>query len=198
MTQILDQFLINPLFIGFLLIGLILVNFILLKVNFFLRQTTFGKHYKYPFYVANPVQRQVIEMNHSIPFQIWINWILQVATAMLCSLILIRRDSLLNLIGEIIVGFLIFKYFTQIIELLGQFWLFRYVKKNPNSLHGEVQFSSQFIFQALRNEVVIYSLIWFVIFSITERVFFLGGTLSSLVLYFYTFRWARHESLLPS
>ncbi|MFW9905769.1 MAG: hypothetical protein ACFFFH_15660 [Candidatus Thorarchaeota archaeon] len=197
MVVILDIWLMNPLLVGGSLIALMYVNMYLLKYSNTLRKLGYILHFKQPFYVSNPSQREIIEENRQITLRHWKTRITQIVVVIIFSLTYSITFPIfnlqVNLISETILGFFIGSYINSILQLLGNIYLFRFITNYPQSLKGKVTISDHYLYRGLKQGLILNVFIWLLIFIFVERVFFLGACLNQISYIIAISRWEKSE-----
>ncbi|MFX0087753.1 MAG: hypothetical protein ACFFAU_19030 [Candidatus Hodarchaeota archaeon] len=190
---LLDLLLSNPFLVILALILLIFTNFYLLKHTYRLRNQNLAQHYSTPFYVLNPSQRGIIEDDEPLTWGLWLTWGFQIIFAALGSIIYSNQWPVQNvfLCGEIIIGIIIGRYLRSILVNLSNSSYFQLINNHPNAIKGKLIFSSKLLFFESRSQLILTASIWQLICLLTERVFFLGGSLEAILMVFLTFKWER-------
>ncbi len=194
----LDIWLLNPYIVFLTQILLIYINFNLLKYAVQLRNSknsVYSKHYAAPFYVLNPSQRGIIGKDEPLTLTIWLTWITQTFFVVLGSILYSIhwpiQEIVFSLCGELVVGLITGRYLRSILTNISNIYLFRMFNAHPQAIKGRIQISTKYLFSDIRNQLVLTAGVWFLIFLLVERIFFLGGSLETILIVINSFKWEK-------
>lgn len=181
---ILDLWMDSPLVIGATAVLFIFLDLNLTRFGFQLRHQGYTKYFIDSIYELNPLLQDSIHKKKSLGKKVvlWIGLVV-----MITHLAFIYKEDF-----ELGYGIVFLGYTGVILRHIENIFILRMVKKHPEYLDGQIKISIEYQYDLIRIQEIIYGFIWFIIFILVGRIFFLGGVIMSGIAIIGTSFWKRN------
>lgn len=184
MVFLLDLLLINPFAVGFSIIFLMFCDLYLTRFGFRLSLQGYQNYIEFEIYELNPRYQQMIHQNLPIPlkeilFRLILGFLIFFGLFNIFSSN--GHPSSIPPLVDLSLGFILLGYFTIILRHLQNIAIFNFVNKNPESLSGHVRLTAYYSYQTSAIAMGIYGFLWLILFMLFNRLFFLGGSIFTLI-----------------
>jgi hypothetical protein len=199
MKNILDYWLTSPILVMIVTLLLTLLDLRLVPRINRLRKQGHSVYYIQPFFHINPAKAKLLKEDG---IKLSITWIFQALSLILLtglgSFLMTNNwnehNSLINVGSELMIGIIVGHQIRTILSQYKNIGFFEYIKHNPNEIQGKIVLKKEFLYLVFRVDLLGDFLLWFIIFLAGRRLFFLGGMISILLIFFTSFFWEHNQS----
>ena len=177
----LDMWMDSPLLIGGTIGLLIVLDIILTRMGYRLKQEGYVKYFVTDIYEMNPVHQDTIHKEQPFRVKQVVLWVALVVAITVLSFYSSEGEL------EILYGAIVLLYVRILMKHIQNIFLFRHINNHPEQLRGQLKIEIPYIYSQARVQAVIFGFLWLSFFFLFDRVFFLGGALTSgfqILLYF--------------
>lgn len=189
MVSLLDLVLVNPFLTGFFVFFLLFCDLYLARVGFRLSLQEYRNYIEFELYETTQRYRHM-QQNSSIHIkEIVVRGIAGFLVFVSMFFYFIPEPPyLLPPWMELILGCILLGYFTLVLDRLEKIAIYKFVRKNPESLSGHIRLTASYSYHSSAISTAIDGCLWLILFIFLNRTFFLGGSLYAFLL---ALRWHR-------
>ncbi|MHA1978991.1 MAG: hypothetical protein ACXABU_12615 [Candidatus Hodarchaeales archaeon] len=198
MKNILDYWITSPILVITVTLLLALLDLRLLPKSNRLRKQGHNIHYIQPFFHINPAKAKLLKEDGILFSKTWIFQVLSLILLTGLGSFLItskwnEHNSLINAGSELMIGIIVGHQIRTILSQYRNIGFFDYIKHNPNEIQGKIIVKKEFLYLIFRVDLLGEFLLWFIIFLVGRRLFFLGGMISILLIFCASFFWEQNQ-----
>ncbi len=201
MITLIDWLLDMPLLTGITAMVISILDMYLTMYNVRLYDQYYKKYMELEVTELNPRYQEIVHQRLPIPKKevgkrIIVGIMVSTGALIIRSGISYPEDQVLWMFYELLYGAVTLGLSVIIIRHVKNTFYYYTVKRNPQAFEGSLRVSSTISFSVAQHETVLLMSCWFIAFILVNRVFFLGATLSPLLIVILTRRWQKKTEIM--